>query len=60
MAIVYVSFGDRDKALEALKTAAEIHDSWISWVAVDLQFETLRDDPRFDEILRMINHPLAK
>ncbi|HEY8563485.1 MAG TPA: protein kinase [Pyrinomonadaceae bacterium] len=60
MAIVHACFGDRDKAFEALKTAAEIRDSWISWVAVDLQFESLRDDPRFDEILRMTNHPLSR
>jgi eukaryotic-like serine/threonine-protein kinase len=60
LAIVHICFGDRDRALEALKVAAEIRDTWVTWVAVDLQFEALREDARFQEILRLIKHPLAE
>ncbi len=60
LAIVQNCFGDRDKTFELLKTAAEIRDTWIVWIGVDPQFEALHADARYEEILRMINHPLAK
>jgi len=60
LATVYVTLGDREKTFEQLQKAVEIHDTWINWVAVDPQFEALRDDARYEEILRLIKHPLAK
>jgi tetratricopeptide (TPR) repeat protein len=60
LAMGYMALNDREKTLEQLYKAVEIHDTWTHWVAVDPQFEPLRDDPRFDEILRLIKHPLAK
>jgi tetratricopeptide (TPR) repeat protein len=60
LALVYASLGENDKALEYLHTAAEIRDSWIFWLAVSPQFDSLREDARYAEILRMINYPLAK
>ena len=59
LAIVYILLGDKDKALKLLKNAAEIRDTWIVWLYVNPQFEALRDDPRYNEILRLIKHPLA-
>ena len=41
-----VTSGDIDKAFEHLKKAADIHDTWILWIAVDPQFDALRDDGR--------------
>jgi serine/threonine protein kinase/Tfp pilus assembly protein PilF len=60
LGVVYMSLGENDKALEFLKNAAEIRDTWILWIAVNPQFDALRDDARYQEILRMIRHPLAK
>jgi serine/threonine protein kinase/Tfp pilus assembly protein PilF len=60
LAIAQVCLGDRNKAFELLKTAAEIRDTWIVWVGVDPQFAVLHDDARYEEILRLINYPLAK
>ena len=60
LATVYAALGDRDKTFDLLKKAAETHDTWAHWVAVDPQFEPLRDDARYEEILRLIKHPLAK
>ncbi|MBS1797056.1 MAG: protein kinase [Acidobacteria bacterium] len=57
LAVVHAALGDRDRTLEHLKTAAEIRDSWIFWVAVNPQFDAVRDDPRYTEILRAINFP---
>jgi serine/threonine protein kinase/Tfp pilus assembly protein PilF len=60
LATVYISLGDPDKALELLKNAAEIRDTWIVWLCVNPQFDALREDARYKEILRLIKHPLAK
>ncbi len=60
LATVYVSLGKKDKALELLKNAAEIRDTWIVWLGVNPQFDSLREDERYEEILRFINYPLAK
>ncbi|HEY0459913.1 MAG TPA: tetratricopeptide repeat protein, partial [Pyrinomonadaceae bacterium] len=60
LATVYITLGDREKTFEQLEKAVEIHDTWTNWVTVDPQFESLRDDARYEEILRLIKHPLAK
>ena len=60
LAMVYMTLGDREKTFRQLKIAAETHDTWTHWVAVDPQFEPLRDDARYEEILRLIKHPLAQ
>jgi tetratricopeptide (TPR) repeat protein len=60
LATIYMGLENRDKAFEQLKKATEIHDTWTHWIAVDPQFEALHDDPRYDEIMRLIKHPLAK
>lgn len=60
LATIYICLDDREKSFELLEQAVEIHDTWIHWIAVDPQFEVLRDDARYNEILRRINHPLAR
>jgi serine/threonine-protein kinase len=60
LATVYVCLNDHEKAFALLKNAAEIRDTWIHWFGVDPQFEALRADPRYEEILRLINYPLVK
>jgi eukaryotic-like serine/threonine-protein kinase len=59
LAIVFVELGDIESAFEYLEKAAEIHDTWILWIAVDPQFDALRPDERYENILRTIKHPLA-
>jgi hypothetical protein len=59
LAAVYVNSGEFDRAFQNLKKAAEIHDTWILWIAVDPQFDALRDDEHYQEILKLTNHPLA-
>jgi tetratricopeptide (TPR) repeat protein len=60
LATLYATLGQRDETFEQLKRAAETHDTWAHWVAVDPQFEHLRDDARYEETLRLINHPLSR
>jgi hypothetical protein len=38
-----------------LNKAVEQRDSWIKWIKADVMFDPLRDDPRFNEILKRLN-----
>ncbi|HEV8722996.1 MAG TPA: tetratricopeptide repeat protein, partial [Candidatus Binatia bacterium] len=53
---VYAGLGEKDKAFEWLdkdfQTKADL--TWISW---EIPYETLRDDPRFKELLKRLNLP---
>ena len=53
-AVVYSLLGDRDSALEWLGRAAEEHAVGLAFVRVDPRLGALRDDPRFDALLRRI------
>lgn len=51
MAVVYVGLGDRSQALDWLEKAYDSHDNSMPFVAVDLRFDSLRQEPRFRAIL---------
>lgn len=57
LATVYVALGEKDKAFEWLEKAFSERSSQmpnIGWIA---QFTSLRDDPRFRNLLRRMNLP---
>ena len=49
---LYTRAGEKDKALEWLEKAYEAHDQNMPYIAVDPIFDILRDDPRFQDLLR--------
>jgi TolB-like protein/Tfp pilus assembly protein PilF len=53
----YTEFGDLDKAFEDLNIAYETHDSFVTWLKVEPQFDPLRSDPRYQELLQKIRIP---
>ncbi|MBV9960385.1 MAG: tetratricopeptide repeat protein, partial [Acidobacteria bacterium] len=57
LATVYVHLKQYQDALTELERAMEIHDARIIWLGVDPQFDPLRADPRFQELLRRTNNP---
>jgi serine/threonine protein kinase/tetratricopeptide (TPR) repeat protein len=59
-AMIYANLNDREKALTLLEKAWEIRDGRLHWLGIDPQFDRLRDDARLNDLLRRMNHPLAR
>ncbi|MFL6230527.1 MAG: tetratricopeptide repeat protein [Pyrinomonadaceae bacterium] len=55
LAIFYTGLGDKDKAIEQLNRAYDMHDPQLIWVKLDPQLDDLRPDPRFNDLLRRMN-----
>ena len=53
----YTELGDLDKAFEDLNVAYETHDSFVTWLKVEPQFDPLRSDPRYQELLQKVRIP---
>jgi len=54
IAKVYAGLGDSDKAFEILEETYKNRDPWIFGLKVAPGFDTIRDDPRFLDLLRRI------
>jgi TolB-like protein/Tfp pilus assembly protein PilF len=54
---IYAELGEKDKALSALQTAYEKRESDLLPIKVDPLLDPLRDDPRFQELLKKIGFP---
>jgi serine/threonine-protein kinase len=50
-ALVYVALGDRDAAFENFRMAVEERSDMLVYLEADLTLGSIRDDPRYDEIL---------
>jgi len=51
----YVMLGDEDRAIELLETALDEGYAGVMWANAYLFFDPLRDDPRFQDLLRRMN-----
>jgi len=47
----YARVGDRDKALERLERCVSLAGGFREWIAHDRDWDSLRGDPRFEELL---------
>ena len=54
-AAVYAGLGDRDAALRWLTVAKDEHSAAFIWIRAEPMFDRLRNDPRFDALLRSLN-----
>jgi eukaryotic-like serine/threonine-protein kinase len=59
LAMIHCNLGDEERALAELERALLIRDARLVWLGVDPQFDRLRDQPRFEELLRLTNNPLT-
>jgi eukaryotic-like serine/threonine-protein kinase len=58
-ALVYCALGRRETALDLLEQAYETRDAKILWIGVDPELEALHGQPRFNALLRKLNHRLS-
>ncbi|MCA1624635.1 MAG: protein kinase [Acidobacteria bacterium] len=57
VAIYSVGLGEKDKAIAALNDAYEKRNYRIIYIKVDPRLDPLREDPRFEELLRRVGFP---
>jgi len=57
-AMVHIGLNEREKAFEYLRKAVAEHDNNVIVLKVGANFDTVRDDPQFIEILRSANFQL--
>ncbi|HEY0547029.1 MAG TPA: protein kinase [Pyrinomonadaceae bacterium] len=57
LAMIHCHLGERERALAYLSEAIDIGDAWVTWLAVSPQFDKLRDDSRFTELVRRTRNP---
>jgi TolB-like protein/tRNA A-37 threonylcarbamoyl transferase component Bud32/Tfp pilus assembly protein PilF len=60
IATLYTCAGMNNEALEWLEKAFEAHDANMPAISVDPIFDDLREEPRFNELLRKMNLPQTK
>ena len=54
IAIIYTGLGEKDQAFEWLEKAFEDRNDWLTHLKVNPQLDSLRSDPRFQDLLRRV------
>lgn len=57
LATIYTGLGQKDQALQQLEKAYEERFYRLIFLGVDPVFDSLRGDPRFQELLRRVGLP---
>ncbi len=55
MAALYAQLGDKDEAFSQLKAAIDQRDPFVIWLKIEPQYDSLRSDPRYRELLLELN-----
>ena len=50
-ALIHSGLSEKDQALTWLRKAVEERSHWLVWIRVDPRFDTLRGDPRFQQLV---------
>ena len=56
-AYIHIGLGETDKTLSQLEKAFDENAIWTIWLNVDMNFQVLRDEPRFKRLLQKLNYP---
>jgi tetratricopeptide (TPR) repeat protein len=56
-AIAYAAYGDKDAAFAELEKAFQSHDWFLQRIRVDPFMDPLRDDPRFNGMVKRLKFP---
>ena len=54
VALIYASLGKRTEALDWLEKSYREKDTWIVWIGVLMEWQSLRGEPRFDNLLHRL------
>jgi eukaryotic-like serine/threonine-protein kinase len=57
LAVAYVELGDKDKAFAALEEVYNLHSNFVGYFKIDPQLNPLRDDARFEALLKKSGFP---
>jgi tetratricopeptide (TPR) repeat protein len=57
IAFIYIGLGEKDKAFEWLEKTYEQREAWIDLLKVSPRFDSLRSDPRFQDLVERMNFP---
>jgi len=57
LAILYGALGDKEAAFQSLEKAYTAHDLQLVFLKVDPSLDPLRDDPRFQDLIRRVGFP---
>jgi len=55
VALIYTGLGRKSEALDWLDKAFQEKDTWTVWTKVLVEWDSLRDEPRFKELQRKLN-----
>jgi serine/threonine protein kinase/Tfp pilus assembly protein PilF len=53
-AVLYAKVGNKNKAFECLEKSYQTREAWMSLLQVDPGLDSVRDDPRFDELVKRV------
>ena len=51
---IHLGLGDKDLAQSWLEKAFEERSNWLAWIAADPRYDSLREDPRFRDLVRRV------
>ena len=57
LTVMYTGLGEYDKALDYLEQAYDTREGWLVLLQVEPMYDSLRNDPRFQDILEKMNFP---
>lgn len=60
LALLSLALGDKDRAFALFSKAYEDHSSFLPFIAIDARLDSVRSDPRFNELVRWMNFPASR
>ena len=51
---IYAGLGEKEQAFKWLQRSYDGHEVWLTWLKVDPVLDSLRSDPRFQDLLRRV------
>ncbi|MGO9254728.1 MAG: tetratricopeptide repeat protein [Bryobacteraceae bacterium] len=57
IAIVYAALGDKDQAVAQLEQGYQDRSQWMAFLKADPEMDSLRSDPRFQDLMRRLRFP---